>query len=719
MNDDDRVESTDCRALVRVETGDSPVWSNPKPTRQPHRFFATCCRYLQVAALTALIVATSYLATAQNAPTWHYDLRPGDHLVYAYSFHKQLESKDEKTQVEARFRTHVLVAAEIPGGFSLGFQRNREAEDLTQYVSKGKDKLAHEQIDFQKQMQTRPPHFSEAIEVSPSGEPRNALEVAREVHSHIIDALHEVLALPPTSLTRGATWHGGNSFGFDVRWIDDEPIHGKSCHHLEATSPKGSLKLDYWLSPDSGVLEQVALDGTYSDYDTTVHETARMELESRHRSESLETWLGSTETRLAALQAILLTPEVSVTAPQLTPPLSSNNAAAQSLALAIVARRKLDLPPDALVHLRQSPSELIREQVRQLTDLAATPVNSGAATDECHRVLPPKFPSPTLGTTFQIAAATKDIPGVPYILRVPLSYREDRPAPLLVYLSGGAGFALDAMNTAEDVVSQTKYLVLYPQAAAYWWTPETARRFDIVLNDVLQHYNVDRDRVYVTGFSNGGTGALYYATLWPQRFAAVVTQMGAGQCNEQVKAGLANLRNIPLLLIHGANEPVITPDCSSTTQQSLIDLHPATEPVLKILPSHAHDITLDSDDGLTLDFFKDKIRNPLPRIVDLTETDALASRAYWVEIVDGKPGKSDLDARVKGDNTIDIHSHEIKRIRLHLRPELFSKPGNIRIVWNGKKLFTGALRDACSLPSPVSTADPKLDLTDIRDLALP
>ncbi len=718
MNDDDRVEAGSLPAFVLAETGESLVWPKLRQFCRAHRFSAAFRLYLRTAACTVLICTPSYLACAQSAPPWRYELRAGDHLVYGYSFHRKLESKDEQTQVEARFLTHVLVAGEIPGGFSLGFERNREAEDLTQYVSKGKDKLAHEQIEFQKQMQTRPPHFSEALEVLPSGEPRSALEVAREVHSHIIDALHEVLMLPPASLPLGATWHGGNSFGFDVRWIGDETIRAKSCHHLQATSPKGSLKLDYWWSPDSGILEQVALEGSYSDYDTIVHETARIELESRNRGELLETWLASPDTRLGALQAILLTPEIAVSASQLMPPLSSNDAATQALALAIVARRKLNLPPDVLVRLRQSSSELIQQEVRQLTDLAAAPANSVAPTDQCHRSLPGKFPSPKLGTTFQIVAATKDTPEVPYILRTPVSYREDRPSPLLVYLSGGAGFAMDAMNTAEDVVSQTNYLVLYPQAAAYWWTPETARRFDIVLNDVLQRYNVDRDRVYITGFSNGGTGALYYATLWPQRFAAVVTQMGAGQCNEQVKAGLANVRNIPLLLIHGANDPVITPDCSAATQQALIDLHPATEPVLKILPDHAHDITLDSDDGLTLPFFKDKVRNPLPRIVDLTETDALASRAYWVEIVDGKPGKSDLDARVKGDNTIDIHSHEIKRIRLHLRPELFSKPGDIRIVWNGKKLFSGPLRDACSVPSPVSAADPKLALTDVRDLAL-
>ena len=65
------------------------------------------------------------------------------------------------------------------------------------------------------------------------------------------------------------------------------------------------------------------------------------------------------------------------------------------------------------------------------------------------------------------------------------------------------------------------------------------------MNDVLQRYNIDRDRIYLTGFSNGGTGALYFATLWPQRFAAVVSLMGAGQCNDQVKVGIGESHGSP------------------------------------------------------------------------------------------------------------------------------------------------------------------------------
>jgi hypothetical protein len=210
---------------------------------------------------------------------------------------------------------------------------------------------------------------------------------------------------------------------------------------------------------------------------------------------------------------------------------------------------------------------------------------------------------------------------------------------------------------------------------------------------------------------------MYFAAHWPQRFAAVVSLMGAGQCNEQVKAGLPNVKNLPLLFVHGENDPLITPDCSRVTHAMLTDLHPAIAPQLKILPGHAHDLTLQNDEGLTLAFFKDKVRNPFPRTVDLSEFDAIAARAYWIEILEGTPGKSDLDARVKSDNTIDIHSHEVKKIRLHLRPELLPKPGDYHVVWNGKKMFSGPVRDYCS-SSAVASPDPKLDLGDIRDFEL-
>lgn len=68
---------------------------------------------------------------------------------------------------------------------------------------------------------------------------------------------------------------------------------------------------------------------------------------------------------------------------------------------------------------------------------------------------------------------------------------------------------------------------------------------------------------------------------------------------------------------------------------------------------------------------------------------------------------------------IEIHSHDVRSLRLHLRAELLPNSGDLRIVWNGKKMLSGPLRDVCSLPPPPTIGDPKLDLSDTRDLILP
>jgi len=130
------------------------------------------------------------VAAAQAPPPWRYDLHTGDHLIYRYTFQRRTRSAEEQVQVAVQFRTHVLVVAENAGRISLGFQRNRVAAELSEYQSKGKDRLAHEQPGFQKRMQTRPSRFAEAMEILPNGEPLYSWEIARETYSHILGVLH-------------------------------------------------------------------------------------------------------------------------------------------------------------------------------------------------------------------------------------------------------------------------------------------------------------------------------------------------------------------------------------------------------------------------------------------------------------------------------------------------------------------------------------------------
>lgn len=655
------------------------------------------------------------LSAAQTPSNWRYDLRPGDRLVYSYSFHRQTRSDDAESETETRFHTQVVVAGERGGIISAGFQRNRESADLLVYREKGKDKLARERPGFEKRMRTRLTQFSEAMEFTALGEPRYSWEVARESYSHLLPALHEIVVLPPSGVQSGQRWPGMNLLGMEFEWVGSEALHGKSCYHVRGADSDGSVTLSYWWSPDSGVVERVELDGRYGVPGGTTHEQARIDLESRFRNEPLSDWLSKPETRLAALQALLLSQQVPVTADQLSTILETGNADAQLLALAVAQHRGLPLSTAALNGIKDSANPAVKlAAAEMLHHSAPLPSLAGCGLPAPQFKLPPKF-----GTLLRVARPEEPGKGTAYLLRVPVTYRADRPAPLLVYLSGGAGFALDGVNTADDVISNTDYLVLYPQAADQWWKPEIAKRVDAALRDTLNEFNVDRDRVYLAGFSNGGTGALYMAALWPQRFAAVVSLMGAGQCNEEVQKGLPDLLNLPMLFGHGENDPLISSSCSKDTSDSVAAMHPRVAPQLRLFPGREHDITLDSDDGLSLAFLKDKVRDAFPKHISFRLPDLAYPRQYWVEVLEKKAGVAEVNAEIKPPNRLEIHSREVKKIRLHLRPEMFSQPDPVQILWNGKHVYEGPVLDPCAAATGPSVDDPKLDISDRKEFSLP
>lgn len=670
---------------------------------------------LRFALVFVTPLAFCWLTAAQTPANWRYDLRPGDRLTYSYSFHRQTHSDDAESETEAQFHSQVVIAGEHGGIFSAGFQRNRESAALLAYRVKGKEKLAQEQPNFAKRLQSRPIQFSEAMEFTALGEPQDFWEVVRESYSHLLPALHEIEVLPPGAVQTGQRWPGWSMLGFEFDWVGSEILHGKNCYHVRGTTRDGSVTLSYWWSPESGVVERIELDGRYGVPGGITHEQARMDLESRARNEDLSSWLASPETRLAALQAILLSEEVPATTDQLSTILESDGADAQLLALAIAQRRRLSLSTAALNGAKNSTNPAMKLLATEMLSPKALTLPPEA----CGLPTPERKTLPRIGTLFRVVQPDASGSAIGYVLRVPATYRADRPAPLLVYLSGGAGFALDGVNTANDVMANTDYLVLYPQAGDYWWKPAAAQRVDAALRDTLSAFNVDRDRVYLAGFSNGGTGALYMAALWPQRFAAVVSLMGAGQCTEEVQKGLPNLLNLPMLFVHGEKDERIPSSCSKDTSDAIAGMHPRVAPQLRLFPDREHEITLLSDDGLSLAFLKDKVRDAFPRRVSMRLGDLAYPRQYWVEILEKKSGVAEVNAEIRPPNRLEIRSREVRRLRLHLRPEMFAHPGPVQIVWNGKQVYEGPVQDPCTTATGSTVGDPKLELSDRKEFSLP
>src|SRR4030095_16179660 len=78
----------------------------------------------------------------------------------------------------------------------------------------------------------------------------------------------------------------------------------------------------------------------------------------------------------------------------------------------------------------------------------------------------------------------------------------------------------------------SRYQIARPNAAApaAGWTAQEDERAEqdvlYVMDLVAQEYNVDTSRIYLHGQNPSGSGALYLASKYPDKFAAVVVSSG-------------------------------------------------------------------------------------------------------------------------------------------------------------------------------------------------
>lgn len=134
--------------------------------------------------------------------------------------------------------------------------------------------------------------------------------------------------------------------------------------------------------------------------------------------------------------------------------------------------------------------------------------------------------------------------------------------PLIVQLHG-AGERGDGKEDLElvDVHGFSKYLknaehnciVVMPQCPkdTFW----AARVESIIsfIEHLIKEYNVDEDRVYLTGLSMGGYGTWFTSMARPDLFAAIAPIYGGGM------AWNADVLKMPIWAFHGADDPVVSP----------------------------------------------------------------------------------------------------------------------------------------------------------------
>lgn len=187
-----------------------------------------------------------------------------------------------------------------------------------------------------------------------------------------------------------------------------------------------------------------------------------------------------------------------------------------------------------------------------------------------------------------------------YVKYLPKDYDEKKSYPLVFFLHGAGerGDDLDvasrhgfAKHIREDG-AEYPFIYIAPQCPfeKYWGC--FIESLGAFLDYICDELPIDRDRIYLTGLSMGGTGTWMFAMAQPERFAAIAPICGSGICwNSEI------IKHIPVMMYHGDQDETV-PIYESITMLKAINKNGGTAE-LKICYGVGHnawDIAYEGDE---------------------------------------------------------------------------------------------------------------------------
>lgn len=176
---------------------------------------------------------------------------------------------------------------------------------------------------------------------------------------------------------------------------------------------------------------------------------------------------------------------------------------------------------------------------------------------------------------------------ISYLIYTPKDYSINGDAkPLLLFLHG-AGERGNDLNMVKNwgppkIIEnggEMPFIVVSPQCPkGEFWNSFLLKE---LLEEVIEKYNVDESRIYLTGLSMGGYGSFSLAMAYPNMFAAVAPVCGGGNT-----AMAFRMKAIPTWVFHGKLDKAVPFKRSVEMVDALKEL--GAEPKFTILDEGSH-----------------------------------------------------------------------------------------------------------------------------------
>ena len=301
----------------------------------------------------------------------------------------------------------------------------------------------------------------------------------------------------------------------------------------------------------------------------------------------------------------------------------------------------------------------------------------------------------------------------PYALYLPESPKPDEKIPLVVVLHGMGSSGANTLPAWVERLNK-EFAVLcptYPMGA--WWARPAEEMVLDLIDQVREQYNIDSDRIFLSGMSNGAIGAYMIGMFYPDRFAGLIPI--AGSITPRYMHFLVNLRNTPIYMIQGAHDPIFPIQLSRRIHQILSDMK---YPVLyrehgEKGQAHGGHFLPESEVPDMLEWIRKQKRKMNPDVVRMTREGNHLGAIHWAQLVKGddlallelpgpespNPRKRDgkiatLFATRKGPNLFEVMGQHIVEYDLYFNSKTvdFDQPVTItsqRIQIQGGKMAPG------------------------------
>ncbi len=335
-------------------------------------------------------------------------------------------------------------------------------------------------------------------------------------------------------------------------------------------------------------------------------------------------------------------------------------------------------------------------------------LRSGVSFDAAYQQLKRGRPyAPQRSGTFRLANRTEDRIEHQYGLTIPDGYDPSKKYQVRVQLHGGVMMRHsnvpppNAGGIGNLAGAEQIYIVPFAWDAAAWWTDDQLLNLRAILDRTKRDYNVDENRVVLSGVSDGGTGTYYaamrdttpYASFLPLNGFMMV--LGASDLLVDGPLYPNNIKNKPFFIVNGLRDPLYP----VKTVQPYIDHYQSGGVTVEYHPQDAgHNTSWWPEVKDVYErFVHDHPRNPYPDSLTWETADASAhNRAHWLVIdalghakgeAASLPDLNDYVGPAAPDFGVRASGHRVQRVVAGSNAEkLGLKPGDVLMHLNDETI---------------------------------